>query len=207
MGEIYIRNIFGWDHFYVYLAGPIDFDPAGGAVWRLKWTQGLIEMGLPETHILSPTKKPLAGATFNLDNEAEIAADCRSRQDWDGIEEIIGQIAHIDLRLVDKSDLILVHFPLDKDGKRVFTVGTIHEIVVARQQRKPVYVVWEGGKETASGWLMWLVGHRNIFGTFEDLMKHLKSVADGKAAYNAKDWLLLDFDKTVKERDGVNWHK
>lgn len=200
MSKNYIRNIFGWDHFYVYLCGPIDFDPEKSSIWRLEWTKGLIELGLPPTHILSPTKKPLAGVTFNLDNEAALCAEKRACQDWEGLVGIVSQIAHIDLRLVDKSDLILAHFPLDNDGKRVFTVGTIHEIVVARQQRKPVYVVWEGGKATASGWLMWLVGHQNIFGTFEELMKHLRDVANGEAAYNAKDWLLLDLDKHVKER-------
>ena len=203
----YNKTVFDWDHFLLYLCGPIDFDPTGGTGWRVEWTEGLIDIGFKRKQILSPTKKPLSGTSFDLDNEAELIRACRDKEDYDGLEEVMGAIMHIDLRLVDKSDLILVRFPLDKNGNRVFTFGTIHEIVVARQQHKPVLVVWDGGKKTASGWLMKLVGHRNVFGTFEEVKEHLKCVANGEAAFNAKDWLLLDFDKNYKQRKANSQNK
>ena len=78
------------------------------------------------------------------------------------------------------------------DNSQIHTYGTIHEIVVARQQRKPVMIVWEGGKATCSAWMMWLVGEKNVFSTFEELLDHLADIAKGETAYNAKDWLLLD---------------
>ena len=195
-----IKTVLDWDHFLVYLGGPIDFDPTGGIGWRVDWTNGLIDIGFKAKQIISPTKKPLSGTAFDLDNEADLIRDCREREDYEGMEKVVGAIMHIDLRLVDKSDLILAKFPLDKNGNRVFTVGTIHEIVVARQQHKPVLVVWEGGKKTASGWLLKLVGHQNVFGTFEELKEHLRCVSQGEAAFSAKDWLLLDFDKHYQER-------
>jgi hypothetical protein len=196
-----VKNVFNWEYFLCYLCGPIDFDPEGGSQWRIDWTKGLIDIGFNSKQILSPTKKPITGTAFDLDNEADLIHDCRSREDWDGLEAVMSDIMHIDLRLVDKSDLILVRFPLDKNGNRVFTVGTIHEIIVARQQHKPVLVVWDGGgKKTCSGWLMKLVGHQNIFADFTELQNHLKQVSSGVAAINAKDWLLLDLDKNYQER-------
>jgi len=67
----------------------------------------------------------------------------------------------------------------------------MHEIVVARWERKPVMVVWEGGKETCSAWLMWLVGHENIFSSIDELIDQLDAIRNGKAAINIDDWLLL----------------
>ena len=196
----FMKSVFDWDHFHCYLAGAIDFAPDGGRDWRTEWTKKLIDLGFKPKQIFSPTKKPISNTRFDLDNEAQIMADLREKEDWDGLSQVVAEIAHIDLRLVDKSDLILVNFPKGSDGKQVPTYGTIHEIVNARKQRKPVLMVWEGGKKTCSGWLMWLVGHQNVFSTFEELADTLKKIANGEEAYNAKDWLLINYNKSYKER-------
>lgn len=193
------RNVFDWSHFLCYLAGAIDFDRDGGRSWREEWTRRLIEIGFKPHQILNPCRKPLKNTSFNLDNEAEIMNLHRSDKDWDKLTEAMSQIVHIDLRLVDKSDIIFVNFPkVAGSHMQVPTYGTIHEMVVARQQRKPVYMVWEGGKETCSAWLMWLVGHQNVFSSLDELLLRLKDISSGNVAYNAKDWLLLDFNKGEK---------
>jgi hypothetical protein len=43
---------------------------------------------------------------------------------------------HIDLRMIDASDLMIACCPTN-----VYSVGTVHEIVLARQQKKPVLLV------------------------------------------------------------------
>lgn len=237
------RNVFSWEHFALYLSGPIDFDREGGASWRDYWTGRLQAIGFKKSQILNPCKKPLPlGTPFNLNDESKIMHAYRERHDWSELCETVSQIAHVDLRLVDKSDIVLVNMPVvgmekfktametidygtgilkdlcEKNPEdsymilkgicniadvaksviesaaemRVPTYGTLHEIVVARQQRKPVYMVWEGGKESCSGWLMWLVGHQNVFGTVDELITRLDNIAKGRVSYNAKDWLLLD---------------
>jgi hypothetical protein len=237
-----VKNCFGWDHFHVYLSGPIDFDREGGASWRDDWSEKLQGIGLDKSQILNPCKKPLPpGTPFNLNDESKIMHSHREKHEWKELTETVSQIAHVDLRLVDKSDIVLVNMPMVGDkyapsvdiidygigilnglqekhpndastilkgihntahvaqallealqSMRIPTYGTIHEIVVARQQRKPVYMVWEGGKETCSGWMMWLVGHNNVFGTVDELIARLDNIANGRTSYNAKDWLLLD---------------
>lgn len=242
MSDHMVKTVFDWQHFLVYLAGPIDAASDGGKGWRIEWREKLLSLGLKSEQILSPTQKPLRGTVFELDNESEIMKKLRSEQDWPRLVHTVGQIAHIDLRMVDKSDLILVNFPrmrqepvaalyktfdrlvrLLKDGysiqecdmvmsivndtyaqaleiikdshSQVPTYGTMHEIVVARQQRKPVCVVWEGGKQYCSAWLMWLVGHENVFSTFDEMLTHLRNKASGEAPIDIQDWLLLDLDK------------
>lgn len=239
-----VKNCFGWDHFHLYLSGPIDFDREGGKSWREDWCEKLSSIGFHQNQIFNPCKKPLPdGAPFDLDNESKIMQSHREKHEWKELCEVVSQIAHVDLRLVDKCDIVLVNMPcvgqrrfkdatenldqglllidelrkkypddfdIDKTihktihvaqtimsiaaEMRVPTYGTLHEIVVARQQRKPVYVVWEGGKETCSGWLMWLVGHNNVFGHVDELITRLDNIAKGRTSYNAKDWLLLDLD-------------
>lgn len=78
---------------------------------------------------------------------------------------------------------------------RIPTFGTIHEVINATNQHKPTMIVWEGGKETCSGWLMGLVGHKNVFGAFGELKATLKQISEGKKYISAKEWLLLDFGK------------
>lgn len=197
-----MKTVFDWDHFATYLSGPIDFDRMGGKNWRDEWTKGLIDIGFDPHQIFNPCRKPLDGAQFNLDDEAALMKKYRERREWSKLVNTMSQIVHVDLRLLDKSDLILVNMPMlhtdEKDSIRVPTYGTIHEMVVAHQQRKPIYMVWEGGKETCSGWLMWLVGPNNIFATFEALLTRLQNISAGNAAFNADDWLLLSFDKVAQ---------
>ena len=189
-----------FSHFFVYLSGPIDFDPSGGTKWRTKWAAELAKLGFKRELILSPTKKPLSGSDYDVDNEADLIRAAREKQNWEEMERVVSEIMHIDLRMTDKADLILARFPVDEKGNRVFTVGTIHEIIEARRQHKPVMVVWDGGKKTASGWLMTLVGHQNVFGTFEELKKRLQQIITRRTDYNKKDWLMFNFSKTHKER-------
>lgn len=233
-----MNNIFDWDHFFIYLSGPIDFAADGGRGWRKDWIEKLENIGVTQSHILNPCNKPLKGAQFNLDDEHRIIADYRRKKDWDKLYDVMSQIVHMDLRFVDLSSLVLANFP--KKGRQPFekitskfesafknlftnysndqtsldglldihqcfydmvsevsslqvpTYGTMHELVVARQQKKPVMIVWEGGKITCSGWVQWLVRPQNIFDTVDDLIAHLDSIRSGNISYDVKSWLMLD---------------
>ena len=238
-----INNICGWDYFYIYLSGALDQARDSGAEWRDEWTKKLVELGFKQRQIFNPCRKPLEGAPFNLDNEGKIIGQFRKEKKYEELCQVVKQIAHIDLRLVDLSSLVLVNFPrktkedfkeiVDKfqdsidncltcyneyaenprDPKKqaeeafyelltaamiqIPTYGTCHEIVEARRQHKPVFIVWEGGKQNCSGWLMWLVGQKNVFSTFDEMAVKLKAIIEGQEAYDADDWLLLNLDKST----------
>jgi nucleoside 2-deoxyribosyltransferase len=193
MAERLMKTVFDWEHFVVYLAGPMDFADDGGTGWRDEWTKKLIDIGIGQKQIFNPCKKPFNGVQFDLDDEARIWQECRDEKDWDRMEKIASQIMHIDLRLVEKSDIVLVNFPRMDNGFRVPTYGTIHEIVVANQQKKPIFIVWEEtGKSDCSAWLMKLVGHKNIFTHEDELIEHLHSISQGEKSFDANKWLLID---------------
>jgi len=232
MAERLLKTVFDWEHFAIYLSGSMDFANDGGKGWREEWTNKLVDIGINSKQIYNPCKKPFNGAQFDLDDEAAIAKKCRKNEDWDGLDKVMGQIMHVDCRLVDKADIILVNFPLideshpaiqkwnkanaalrlqygsDLSGvqmdagynlkealssMRIPTYGTIHEIVIAHQQRKPIFIVWEEtGKTDCSAWLMKLVGYKNIFAHVDPLIKHLQAISQGKKSFDANEWLLLD---------------
>ena len=97
--------------------------------------------------------------------------------------------------------MLIVYFPTIKGIEPIGpfpmpTVGTFHEIVVARQQKKTVFVVWESGKKHCSAWLMWLVKHQNVFGSFEELYQHLRDLRDGKLNTD-NEWLVINPENNV----------
>lgn len=232
MAEKLMKTVFDWEHFAIYLSGPMDFTEDGGKDWREEWTDKLVNIGINRKQIYNPCKKPFNSAQFNLDNEAAIWEQCRKTENWELMEQTVSQVMHIDLRLVDKADIVLVNIPkigwhnkyicemeeqisnfednykYEKGNNlgtaahqlmkayaesRVPTYGTIHEIVIAHLQRKPIFLVWEGdGLKGCSAWLMKLIGHKNIFAYTDELIKHLDAISHGEKAFDANEWLLID---------------
>jgi hypothetical protein len=76
---------------------------------------------------------------------------------------------------------------------RVPTYGTLHEIVVARQQRKPVLLVWPpDGMKSCSAWLAWLVGHKNVFSSMDECVAKLDGIMRGtESLEDDEDWLVF----------------
>jgi len=184
MAERMLKTVFDWEHFALYFSGPMDFADDGGRGWREEWTKKLVDMGINQKQIYNPCKKPFNEVQFDLDDEARIWRECRENEDWERMEKTASQIMHVDLRLVEKSDIVLVNFPRMDNGFRVPTYGTIHEIVFANQCKKPTFMVWEKtGKKDCSAWLMKLVGHKNIFSHVDELISHLHKISQGEEAF------------------------
>lgn len=210
------------DELCVYLSGPIDF-ATNATGWRNVITNRLVAMGFSEDKIYNPCRKPLPSDHFLCQNsEGELLKQYRSLRKWAQRDDLVDLLAHIDLRMVDKSDIVFVNFP--KFGQsafqkeiadlsklsmsddvlafcnsliaklcdtRVQTYGTMHEIVVARQQKKPVLVIWEGGISESSGWVSWLVGHENIFPTLDDAIDRLSLVLNGQKFVDNRQWTIF----------------
>ena len=72
----------------------------------------------------------------------------RAREDWTYADDIRGRLTrarlcetfwptlHIDLRMTDLADFLIAYCPTN-----TYSVGTVHEIALARQQHKPVLLV------------------------------------------------------------------
>ncbi len=127
-----------------YLSGPMDF--VGSRViekylgWRAILTPILKAFSI---RVLDPWNKPSIrghsdyGKEGIAPNKNQYSADfwtnaaTRARFERDFWETV-----HIDLRMTDLSDFVVAFVPTN-----IYSVGTVHEIIVARLQRKPVLLI------------------------------------------------------------------
>ena len=136
---------FGWRNRigeFLRQMGVTVFDP-----WNKPGVRGYYEYGV---EAVDSTKKKAAWTFENSKTGAENRAKC-SGAFW--------QSMHMDLRMVDTSDFVICYCPTN-----IYSVGTPHEIILCRQQRKPVL----------------FVSPRVKFPTLDALEKHLKDDKKGK---------------------------
>jgi hypothetical protein len=131
----------------VYLSGPMDFvadrEEEKRSGWRTRVGQILKALGVV---VFDPWVKPEIRGVQGYGREDE--KDSVARAGWsfadtkDGAArraasaDAFWPALHTDLRMVDTSDFVVAHCPTN-----VYSVGTPHEIILARQQRKPVLFV------------------------------------------------------------------
>lgn len=131
----------------VYLSGPMDFVASREREkrygWRVRVSQFLKRCGAT---VFDPWNKPEVRGL--LEYGREDASTVREREGWTFARGPAGSKArarlaehfwstmHIDLRMVDISDFVIAYVPTN-----IYSVGTVHEIVTARQQHKPVLFV------------------------------------------------------------------
>jgi hypothetical protein len=131
----------------VYLSGPMDFvasredEKTNG--WRARIGNVLHDLGCI---VFDPWNKPEARGLHEYGKEGINTS--RDREAWtfedstDGAKtraKLTGhywETLHIDLRMVDTADFLVAHCPTN-----IYSVGTVHEIALARQERKPVLFV------------------------------------------------------------------
>lgn len=99
--------------------GATVFDP-----WNKPKVRGLHEYGKEDVATIKLREKWTFEAT---EDGAQARAEC-AQTFWETM--------HIDLRMVDISDFVIAYCPTN-----VYSVGTPHEIITARQQHKPVLFI------------------------------------------------------------------
>ena len=172
-----------------YLAGAIEKDSYGGAPWRDKVKQDLRDIGI---QWLDPCEKPI---TVGIEDSSTGAKLKNLRYDQRGTEvrEIIHAIRHVDLRMVDISDFIIVR--LDPD---VPTFGTHEEVYRAIDQNKPTLILVEGGLDKTPLWWFDKVDLSLLFGNWTDLYAYLDLVAKSPVSdlsiMEASNWQWIFFN-------------
>ena len=130
-----------------YLSGPMDFVACRASEkqsgWRVRVRQFLNQLGV---EVFDPWEKPEVLGMYDYGREGEKTTQVR--YDWtfesspQGREarsrccEVFRETQHLDLRMVDVSDFVIAFCPTN-----IYSVGTPHEIIVAREQHKPVLFV------------------------------------------------------------------
>jgi hypothetical protein len=153
-----------------YLSGPMDFVASRANEkkfgWRNRVGEFLQKLGVT---VFDPWSKPQVRALHDYGQEGvntseirqswtfesdKVAAEARAR-----ISGKFWETMHTDLRMVDMSDFVIAYCPTN-----IYSVGTPHEIITCRQQRKPVL----------------LVSPPVVFPSLQRLREHLADDAEGR---------------------------
>lgn len=182
-----------------YLCGPIDHADDDGVGWRRELTTELSDRY--GVKVLDPTDKPFKSHTHNYEEIGEEKVNAmmmRQKKQFDVLSSKMREIVRADLRCVDLSDVLIAYIP-----KNTPLCGTIHEIVVAAESKKPTLLIVEGGRELASNWFWgmlptaphtegrsgWIFDSWESFFTFmDDVDDETKSIPEPKTSR----WVILD---------------
>lgn len=131
----------------VYLSGPMDYvadrSQERRLGWRVRLSQFLKARGVT---VYDPWDKPTVSGMPHYGKEDEFSSEVRNAWRYDDTpaarakrDELCNYFwptLHIDLRMTDLADFVIAYCPTN-----TYSVGTVHEIALARQQHKPVLLV------------------------------------------------------------------
>jgi hypothetical protein len=165
----------------VYLAGPMHAVEDDGIGWR-HWISPILERRW-NLKVEDPSKKVVNGVVEIYDHKEYFKSIIESLN-WEKIKEEFYPIVRKDLRCVDKADLIIAVY-----DPTVHMFGTIHELVMAHLERKPIYVfVNSDNAKKINPWLFTLIQPDWLFLEWEQMFKRLDKVDQGDI--NPEYWSL-----------------
>lgn len=165
----------------VYLAGSMHVMDDDGTGWR-DWITPILKerFGLV---VEDPAKKSANGVCEVKDDKArwkKMIAD----GEFAKVKDEFWPIVRKDLRCVDKSDLLICVY-----NPTVHLFGSIHEMVVASQQRKPIFVYCDPEhQKEINPWLFTLIKADWLFLNWDDLFDRLGKIDAGEI--NPDYWSL-----------------
>lgn len=164
----------------VYLCGSITALADDGTGWRNSITKKLDQFGL---NIDDPTKNTVDGLGETADHKTYFKSLVRSR-DFERLKKEFFPIVRKDLRSVDKADFIICSYDPD-----VHLVGTLHELIVASWQRKPILLHCEESKlDRLNPWILTYVKNGCLFWDWDKMIEYLKDIDNHK--FNTSYWTL-----------------
>jgi hypothetical protein len=166
-----------------YLAGAIDRVPDRGAGWRNTITPFLKDIGVV---VYDPLNKP---TDIGLEDESTcyLKNQYKAQENWKDLSSIMKTIRSIDLRLVDKSDFLIVNLDLN-----IHPCGTYEEIFWANQQKKPIIIHVEQGKKQCPDWLFGTIPHQMIFSNWMEVRNYINDINSLEKIEDYKRWYFFD---------------
>jgi nucleoside 2-deoxyribosyltransferase len=164
-----------------YLCGPITDVADDGVSWRKEINEPLAErFGLT---VSDPTKELVQGLG-EIGAEKKFWRDLIKERKLDEVKEKFWKIVHKDLRAVDRADFLIFRYI-----PKARMLGTVHELVVAQMQKKPILmVIKEEELDELNPWVLTYIKKGCIFHSFEELFAYLDEIDKGK--FNNSYWSL-----------------
>jgi hypothetical protein len=155
-----------------YLAGSIHHnDEDSGVGWREMITPELEKFGL----IVQDPCKKLINNVGEVGDDKLLLKKLIADENFDEVKRIFFPILKADLRCVDISHFIIVNY-----RPKIRHIGTIHELVMANIEKKPILVYYPKNElSDFNPWLACLVKSKHIFNDWSKMIAYLKEVDQG----------------------------
>lgn len=167
-----------------YLCGAMDRVADGGVEWRKYIKSALIDLKIL---FLDPTNKPIDIGIEDFENR-EHRHCCKGAGDFDTLGIEMKLVRHVDLRMVDICDFLVVNIDLD-----VHACGTYEELGWGNRMKKPCLVRVLQGKRHAPDWLFGMLPHQLIFSTWDEVIAYLRHIARDDHIDHLKRWMFFNF--------------
>jgi nucleoside 2-deoxyribosyltransferase len=167
----------------VYLAGNMEYT-AGALGWREYVKNKLTPSGIK---ILSPVDTKFVGHPTESPQDIARMKVERQNGNYDLVHSHMKRVVRKDLRLIDLSDFIIINMEVSKP-----TFGTMHELVVAVQQKKPIFLAISEGRSSCPLWILGLLKPEYIYDSIEDVVETVIKIDKGNIKMNPDRWRLLE---------------
>ena len=169
----------------IYLSGPIDRVDDDGMGWRKDFKKLCRERQLP-VDFLDPTDKP-EWLGSEVGEEKDRVRKLMETGKWEMAQAQARYFRHIDLRMVDASNLLVVWIDVD-----VHLCGTYDELFTAEDQQKPMMAIMAPGqsKWDLPSWLVAIFDENEVFDTVEECVEHLSLLHEGKITFDDR-WIKI----------------
>jgi nucleoside 2-deoxyribosyltransferase len=165
----------------VYLAGNMEFtsDSVG---WREYATNRLRKLNIKT---LSPLDTVFVNQLNETADDRERLKSLRQSEKYDEVSEYMRSVVKKDLRLIDLCDIIIVNMEVMRP-----TFGTMHELIIAIQQKKPVFLsVFD--KKQCPLWLFGIIKPEYIYNNIDEILDTLEKIDSGEIDIDVRRWRLL----------------
>ena len=163
-----------------YLCGALKAHPNSGIQWRNHITPHLEKLDID---ILNPCSKTDSQA-HEIGKQKAAFRKIIKQENWGKIKEVFWPVVRYDLRCIDKCDFVVFNYQ-----PNIPTIGSIHELVVANFEKKPILLKYEKKDlDTFNPWITTLVKTEHFFSEWNDMIQYLQKVNDG--TLDSSYWVL-----------------
>ena len=155
----------------------------------LNWRDVLKDkLGELSIKVLSPMHANFVSHTDEAMETHHKLKHLRANGQYDAVAGHMKKIVQQDLRLIDLADFVIFNIEILKP-----TFGTLHELVVANMQKKPIFLIVNhpDGKKATPLWLLGLLKHQYIYNSMDEVIHILQQIDSGNKIIDSDRWRLL----------------
>jgi hypothetical protein len=163
-----------------YLCGGMHQATDNGTNWR-NYVETILQKDF-KVNSLNPAKIVSSQNVSEIGDDKKRFKQIILEENWELLKKEFWPIVHKDLRCVDKSDFLICYY-----DSTSHLVGTIHELVIASLQKKPILLKYNPEHLSSfNPWISIFIKKDNFFNNWKSLFDYLHKVNNGQ--YNSSHW-------------------